>query len=159
MQERRFVAWFNAVFAMAGVGWLALLSISFLHMIKEPLQTYLSYVIAGCFWGSLLVELLAVWQCGRCRKLLRKSGSIEKNGWRAVGILSFGRNREGTIADLCMICAGLVVTVLIVLKVNTVWLVMGSVLLLFLTIQLHCLLNGKNYRYMKLLNKKREKKK
>lgn len=158
MQERRFMAWLNTMFAMAGIGWLALLSISFLHLMAEPLKTYMSYIIACCFWGSLLVEVFATWQCARYRKQLRKSGRAEKNGWKDVGILSFGRNREGTIADLGIVCASLMVAVLIVMKVNTVWLVIGSVLLWFLAIQLHCLLNGKNYRYMKLLNNKREKK-
>ena len=159
MQERMFKVWLNVVFAMVGVGCLALLGISFLHLIQEPLQTYFAYAIAICFWGSLSVECFATWKCRQYRKQLRTSRRKEKKSWRTAGILSFGKNREGVIADFGMIGSALLVVVLVVLEININWLVVGSVLLLFLTIQLHCLLNGKNYRYMKLLNRKREKKK
>lgn len=150
--QRRFVVWVKVSFTMVGLAALALISISFLHLLTEPLQTYLSYLVAGCFWGSLLLEVCAVGRCARYRKYMLKScnGRYEDYGM-TPGIISFGKNKEGFIADVTLLISTLWVAVLLVLQEYSVWVVMPSILFVFLSFQLHCLLNGRNYRYMKTI--------
>ena len=78
----------------------------------------------------------------------KKVFRMKSFGKRSAGILNFGSNRMATIFDCAMIASMLVVALEMVFRVESQWLVMISLAMLFLSFNLHCILNGTNYRYL-----------
>ena len=66
-----------------------------------------------------------------------------------VGILSFFRTKEGMIADVALGMAVVFLALTVVLDWSGTWTVTTAVVFVFLTLQLHAMLNGKIYRVMR----------
>lgn len=62
------------------------------------------------------------------------------------------KTREGLVADVVMFASLIAVIVIAWTQVKSQWLILSCVSVLYLSFNMHCLLNGKNYRYIKLLS-------
>lgn len=116
-----------------------------------------AYMVASSFWLSVAAALLLTVFASKARRELEAKQPSKTISESRPGVLVFRRNREGLIADLVLVIAALVCVGLILFRVRTGWSVIIVVSILFLSFQLHCIFNGKNYRYIKaLVNHKKE---
>ena len=85
---------------------------------------------------------------------IRKKVSCEFNGYDAVegfglGIMSFFKNKEAVVADIVLFISVILLGIILWMNVKIGWLIIGDVSFLVLSFNLHCILNGRNYRLLK----------
>jgi len=113
-----------------------------------------AYIVAATFWGSLALEICLIYLCDKERKNLEKEiHRFIALKHAKVGIFSFRTSKEGMMADVVLLIFMVVLIVVIAAKVKAAWIIMTTVSMLLLSFNMHCLLNGKNYRYIKALRK------
>ena len=113
-----------------------------------------SALIAGFFWVSLLLEQIFFWSANGGRKKIQKRVSLDKQMVKPmVGIINFGSSKEALVCDLILIAAVAVTIVLSMIRARANWLTMGTLAILILSFNLHCILNGTTYRYIKAFQK------
>lgn len=119
-----------------------------------------TYVLAGMFWLSIVLELFSVFRCSKERQRLeRKLYQGRRLTYAMPGVVSFFKSYEATAADILLFISAIALAVILWIKANNEWATVSFVSLLFLSFNMHCLLNGKNYRYYKVLkDKSREEK-
>ena len=128
---------------------LAMATMAFLCIPLWSASTVPAYFVALIFWVSLVLQQVFFWKGNAYRKKMEKKVFRMKSfGKRSAGILNFGSNRMATIFDCAMLASMLVVALEMAVRVESQWLVMISLALLFLSFNLHCILNGTNYRYL-----------
>ncbi len=142
--------WFLGAQVSIGVSTGALLAIPFLG------NTYFtelppSYLITGMtFWLGLLGELVCYLMAAiRKKKYVSFEGKECAADKGLVGVLSFFRTKEGMIADIALGIAVVFLVLTVVLDWSGTWTVTTAVVFVFLTLQLHAMLNGKIYRVMR----------
>ncbi len=112
-----------------------------------------AYIMAAVFWLCVILELWMTRLCSSERRWLElrkvRSRSLSQVN---PGVVSFLKTREGMIADIVMFASLIAVIVIAWTQVRNQWLILSCVSVLYLSFNLHCLLNGKNYRYIKLLS-------
>lgn len=141
---RKMKMWFCGAQISLCVSVIALLIFPFLgneYYTELPLP---HKVNSAVFWSGLLGELV-FYIMAACykRKYLSAEGAADRG---LVGFLAFFRNKEGTIADIFMCLAILVLLISILLHWNNFTVVMIIAASVYLTVQLHSMLNGKIYR-------------
>ena len=113
-------------------------------------QSTIMYITVSVFWSTLLVEIVFVLLSSGERKKCEKSVYRNKaQETRLPGIITFISNTEAVTADILSLLFAGVVICLKWLRIINVWVIITSVSILFLSFNLHCIFNGKNYRYLK----------
>lgn len=137
------------------IGAVALLFAPLCNFDGSGLQVAASMLVPTLVWGSVITEIVMTLRCQHFRKemelTLFKSKAIHGS---YPGVISFAKNREGVIADIVLFVSAIVVALTLQLHVETAWIVLSCVFLFFLSFNMHCLLNGKNYRYYKAYKKR-----
>lgn len=137
------------------IGSVALLFVPLCNFDGNGLQVAASMLVPVLVWGSVIMEIVMIIQCQRIRKAMEfklfKSKAIHDS---YPGIISFAKNREGVIADIVLFASAIFVALMLQLHVETAWMVLSGVFLFFLSLNMHCLLNGRNYRYYKAYKKR-----
>lgn len=117
-------------------------------------EKIVSYIIASLFWASVAVNLAAI------AKTTAKRNACEKEGYKIreircapIGVFSFFKNREAAVADIVLFASAIAVAVVAWIQVFSPVVVLSLIGLLFLSFNGHCILNGRNYRYYKILTK------
>ncbi len=111
------------------------------------LEKKFSYILGALFWIGLIIGQVMFWISDFTRKNTEeKSESVSFLEW---GALSFFRNNESKIADVILIVSVILILILIVFKISNTWLIVLSLAILFMSFNLHCMLNGVNYSYIK----------
>ncbi len=149
------------ILSLAVVNSIFILSTIAVNLDTSEFETNLIYIIASGFWLSLILEIILVVLTTFKRKELEEKGYKAKSLRDAqAGIVSFFKNFEASIADVILFICAISTVVIVRSQTNTQAIIIVDFSLLFLTFNLHCILNGKNYRYIKSLNqyKKRSKK-
>lgn len=140
--------------AMAG-GLLSAAAILIIPLTENAEGRTLANVIALAFWVGLIWEQILFWMANSIRKKIQ-SRRKRKPVTGRPGIFTFGANPAGLICDVVM-GLSLVATVLwIVLDVSSFWLVTATLAVLWLTLNLHCIVNGKTYRYISAIQKSKK---
>ena len=112
-----------------------------------------AYIMAATFWLCVILELWMTRMCSSERKWLERRKVRSRTLTQAYpGIISFIKTREGLIADVIMFVSLIAVIVIAWIQVGSQWVILSCVSVLYLSFNMHCLLNGKNYRYIKLLS-------
>ena len=141
MKKFRLYFWLSVI--CVWVETIALLSVPFLnHIQSQNTNQLISYVVAGIFWLGMIMEQIFLWSANAQRKRLNNSSEFP------IGLISFWKTTNGKIADIILIISILLIVILNLLKVSTGWIVLFSILILFLSIQLHCFYNGRNYQVL-----------
>lgn len=117
-----------------------------------PEQRMLAYIVAAIFWLSIIGQLITSIVC---KKILMKR-EPKKFLFRRVynghmSVFRFFSNKEALIVDIGFIGCAILVVVTILFEITNKWLVITFVASLVLFFNLHCILNGKNYECIKLL--------
>lgn len=138
----------TAVFAAAESA--LLLCIPFVNINGLPKQRVSAYVLAAAFWFCVLAELVFVVIASKIRKKAesdKKSGQTSKRP--LPGIICFFRNPEAAAADVIFLLSAIGIALIIILKVEIKWLIIAGISVLLLSFNLHCIMNGRNYRYLR----------
>lgn len=145
---------------MACLQFILLMLIPFANLEGTQGQQMLAYVIAFLFWLSIICEIVFICIANSHRKkLVRKFHKNKEIDKEMIGIFSFLKNREGMMADIMLFLSVILLGIVIWTSVKISWIVIGVVSVLVLSFNLHCIFNGKNYRFLKeIINNKKEKK-
>ena len=119
-----------------------------------------AYILAGIFWLSVIFELFSVFRCSKERRLLeQKMYRSLKLKYAMPGVLSFFKSYEATAVDMLLFISATAIAAILWIKSENEWVIVFFISLFFLSFNMHCLLNGRNYRYYKALKyKSREEK-
>lgn len=144
---------------------LVIMSIQFLMLFIIPVvnihgtnfERIFAYIVATIFWSCMIIIIVLTFKTSGKRRVLEKNMEHKrlKRKYR-TGVISFFKNQEAMIADLILFVSCVFSIGLIALEINIDWLVYIMISLFFFAFNLHCLLNGKNYRYLKLYKKIQE---
>lgn len=145
---------------MACLQFLLLVLIPFANVEGTEGQRMFAYVIAFLFWTSIFAEIIFLCMANSQRKRLsRKLYRNKEISQSLLGIFSFLKNKEAMVVDIMLFLSVILLGIIIWTNVKTGWIIIGVVSVLVLSFNLHCIFNGKNYRYLKeLINNKKEKK-
>lgn len=142
---RRIKQHFKLAIASAWIGAFSLLSISLLsRMEDEHIRQFVAIVIGVVFWGSFIMEHTMFWLSNIMRK--RKQRTPNRKNSSSIGLLTFFSTTKGTIVDVAFIISVILISIVIIRKVTTSWIVFWVVAMTYLTFNLHCMYNGVNYR-------------
>ena len=129
---------------------IAIATTSLLFIPIAKLSNSILYIIAALFWLSVIAGQIFFWMCNTERKKMeQKSNKKRKQKKEPPGIVVFFRNKESFIADIVLFTSILLTTILNILRIDISWLIIISISVLFLSFNLHCILNGKNYKCIK----------
>lgn len=129
---------------------LALALIPLGNIFSEGAEKKFSLITAALFWICLILEQVFFWTANAGRKKIQK----EAFGGRklvkpALGLISFGCNKEGRVSDIVFFITFIATICLIVFQVQSQWLVTSVLSLFLLSFTFHCIFNGTTYRYIK----------
>lgn len=120
------------------------------------IRRVLAYLIPAVFWAATVFQILFTVRAAGIRKRLEeKIGAQDMQKRTLFGAISFFRTREGKIADIVLLLSAVFFAVCMALRMPWGWLPALGLALLYLSLSLHCILNGKNYRYWVSVSKKR----
>lgn len=142
-------------FCCAFTGFIFLVFIPLVDINGNTVQTIGAYIVAILFWCSIIFEILFSYLCRKNRKLMEEKiyqGNFLQNSYS--GIISFFKNKEAMITDIVLFVSVIAIVILFWTKAKNEWLIITGVSLFFLSFNMHCLLNGRNYRYYKAYSKK-----
>lgn len=101
------------------------------------------YTVGIMFWGSLLVSQVLTLLVS----IKRKKGCEKRDTQKLPGIVSFFSNKEARIADI--LAAIFIVIFAVCVFATDSYLIYVFMFLSVLLFEAHCVLNGKNYKYIK----------
>lgn len=114
--------------------------------------------VAVAFWAGLIIGYALLIKLNINRRASAVKIGRFKTGGCQFGIFKFFRNKEATVADIVMMLSLISFIIFRILDDVSVYLDLTVIALLIYSFHLHCILNGQNYRYIKLLkNNQREK--
>lgn len=129
---------------------LALAIIPLGNIFSKGAEKKVSLIIAAIFWISLILEQVFFWAANAGRKKIQKKAfGGRKLVKPALGLISFGCNQEGRIADIVFFTTFIATICLIIFQVQSRWLVTSVLALFLLSLTFHCIFNGTTYRYIK----------
>lgn len=142
---KKFRIYFKLAIACIWIAAAALFSIQFVGIFKNAsINKTFSYMLAGIFWLSIITEQILFWNANKKRKEILKSNEIHNY---PIGFISFMKTAKGKLADIALIISLILTLTLILLKISTGRIILFSLSTLFLSAQLHCFYNGRNYRF------------
>ena len=136
--------------ACAALASVAMMLVPICSFTEGTTKKVFSIAVGCAFWISLILEQLFFWNANKGRKRIHAaefSNMRLKNA--SVGLFSFGTSREARICDLIMVITLITSIVFNVMRIHNEWLVISSLAILFFAFNMHCILNGRNYRYIK----------
>jgi len=137
--------WFCLSLTFVSVQSICLLIIPLLEI-----GNVLNVILAIIFWMSLALYIVSVILSSKQRQKIEKSKfKVKKLKKNHFGILKFFQNKEAVIFDVLLFISTALIIVSLVLKTESVWLIALGLFLWFISFNLHCLFNGKNYIYIK----------
>ena len=150
-QNLLFLSWLGC-----GIAGLSILFIPLVDLEGTSAQKIFAILLAALFWLGLIAEIvffiLANKQCNVIEDRLIKKGSKSfKNA--KLGVISFFSFREAMVADVLAGLSLIAIILMIILKVTNDWLFVIIAVIFFFSFNMHCFLNGRNYKYFKEIKK------
>ena len=119
---------------------------------KENIELLFKIFASLFFWLGTLFEILTIIKTTHLRKMAEKRYQVFAKG--LPGIVSFFKTPYGKITDIVFVVSTILYIVLELITQNGILLKFILIFLMFLSFRLHCIANGKNYRYLIFCNKK-----
>lgn len=113
-------------------------------------------ILSASFWGGLIAEQVFIWLADRLRKR-ELSKNVKETEKHRVGIASFCKTKAGTVSDIVFAVSFITFVVLFIGGWGISFAQYLCLFLIVLSFRVHCIANGKNYRYILYLQKRREK--
>lgn len=115
-------------------------------------QKIAAYLVAVIFWLSLIFEIVFVYISSKKRRKMEKEKHFHRSGKempKRIGLVSFLKNFEASVVDIALFIIAIIVVILTWTQGGNEWLNIIFISLLILSFNLHCILNGKNYAFLK----------
>ena len=106
------------------------------------------------FWIGLALEQFCIWKANALRKQILIARTNRRNNY-GIGLISFMKTELGFFCDLCLAISVIVYLILCIGKWGLNITQYIFLFLIVLSFRLHCIANGKNYRYKKFLAKRK----
>ena len=152
MLGQRLIKYSNITISFAVFEFVLILCIPLVNIDGSLIQRVGAYIIAAAFWISIVMECVFSHLSTYERKYVeRKEYRNRTLKHSQPGVISFFKNLEATIVDIILFLSAIIVVIIAWLQVKTGWMIITCTSVLFLSFNLHCILNGKNYRYIKAL--------
>lgn len=113
-------------------------------------QTIAEIIIPIIFWAGLIFEQYFLWDANRLLKKIEKNNKIKKIR-NLPGIISIAKTRLGLIADCVLISALIGFVILFIGNLGEHFTQYILLFFIVLSFRIHCIANGKNYRYKNYL--------
>jgi len=123
---------------------------------SDETKQLFSVILSTLFWGGLIAEQVFIWLADRLRKQELPKNLKSKKRQR-VGIASFCETKVGIATDVVFVISLMIYIVLFVGDWGVLVVQYVCLFLIVLSFRVHCIANGKNYRYILYLQKRREK--
>lgn len=137
--------WFNLSLVFVFIQGVCLLVIPVLEI-----DNVLNTVFAVLFWMCLILYIVSVILSSKERQKIEKSKfRVKKLKKSHIGVIKFFQNKEAVIFDVLLFISTALIIVSIIMKTEFEWLIAVGLFLWFISFNLHCLFNGKNYIYIK----------
>lgn len=150
MLVRRLKVYSIATVCLAIIDFVVILCITLADNDISATQDNKRYVLAALFWICLIVQCVFVCLSSiERRKAEQKGYKIKNLNRRQIGIISFFKNLEATVTDITLIVLTAICVILALMHVESGAVIAICISVLFLSFNLHCIFNGKNYRYLK----------
>lgn len=106
------------------------------------------YLTGGAFWMGFILTYLFTALSSVHRK--RDDGQKKRKDHRELpGFFCFFTSKEAIVMDLLMIVSVVGIAIELGAGVENSFIVLGTLFMLFFSVHMHAILNGKNYRYLK----------
>lgn len=130
--------------------------------LEETCRSQAMLLMAGVFWSSMILAQVFFWRGNKVRKEIQSritGGNSRKK--LPVGCLAFATSTEAGFCDMVLSASLATLICVSILDGKNDWVVVLSLSILLLAVHLHCILNGRTYRYLKNIHlaKKRKAKK
>lgn len=106
------------------------------------------------FWIGLIAEQVLIWSANSIRNKLEAEGKLRRIRGRP-GALSVLQTEEGAITDIVFILSIIVYMILLLFGIGKGFVQHLFISLIVLSFRLHCIFDGKNFRYKKYLAKRK----
>lgn len=122
--------------------------------LNEEADKIIRFIFPFIFWFCLIAEQALFWKANLIRKQIEISGEYRKIRAKP-GIVSVSKTRNGAIADLLLLISLILLVLFVLTGLGEKVIQYILIFLLVLSFRLHCILNGKNFRYKKYLAKRK----
>ena len=120
-------------------------------------QRIVAFALAAAFWICIVAIIILSHLCGKIRRKHEAHGYSDRNfAIMPIGVFSFFSSRTAATADTVFILSIIWVAIVILTRTKNRWLVSAGIGFLLVSFIFHCLLNGRNYRFMKNINDEEE---
>lgn len=140
------------VIILAAMSALSLLCIPFAEVDNNGINGAIGYIIGAIFWIGIILEVICLFDINKQRKKI-ESDLNENNCKRhkniVCGLVSFFNGTLATIFDVILFISIIFIIIIVWLKIRNVWIVVCGIVSLFFSFNMHCLLNSKNYIFIK----------
>lgn len=147
----KFTRLINTAIVCSFISSFALLSYIFIGM-NDISDKIIGIIFPIIFWLGLIGEQFFIWKSNSIRKSIEKSSEFRKIK-SGIGVISFARTEAGLIADVVLAISFIVLLILMIFSIGENVLQYIFIFLLVLSFRLHCIFNGQNFRYKKILKK------
>lgn len=121
---------------------------------SDNIDQVIKIIFPLVFWIGLLIEQYFIWNANSFRKKLESEGKLRRIRGKP-GAVSILQTEEGAIADLILVISLIVFVILLLFKIGKGFPQYLFIFFIVLSFRMHCILNGKNFRYKKYLAKRK----
>ena len=149
MHARKFKQYFKCTVATVFVAFAALICIPILQFHEIGRNKTASYILAAIFWTSMLLEQILLRKCSLERKQIRNRSRRRKKEKSKKGLMRFFGTKEAIAAAMVCLISAIATVGLAVFQIQERGAVIISVAIWFLSLNLCCILNGRNYKHIR----------
>lgn len=121
---------------------------------SDNIDQVIKIIFPLVFWIGLLIEQYFIWNANSFRKKLESEGKLRRIRGKP-GAVSILQTEEGAIADLILVISLIVFVILLLFGIGKGFPQYLFIFFVVLSFRMHCILNGKNFRYKKYLAKRK----
>lgn len=147
IRKHGILMWIGIAFSIMSS--MSLLTTIFIDKLRE--NSWITVVFGIMFWSCLVLEQIMFCQANKTMIALIKGRSRKFRGRN--GFCSIAATFEGLIADVILVISIIALFVCIMTNIGERLIQYILIFLVVLAFRMHCILNGKNYRYRKILKK------
>lgn len=153
----------KSVFLMLFISSLSLMLATVADFRGSGIQVFLAYFTGIVFWLFLILGYVLFFQVSKHRKEYERTRSAEADGEgrrrsreykKTPGIICFFSNRYAVVADIAMIIFFILSLVFLLIPSLSQNAAIIFISLFILSLHMHGILNGVNYRYIRSVSKK-----
>lgn len=148
-EYQNYVILFYLFLSMPIIASLVLLFIPMVQIQGQGIQKVFAYVVPIIFWGSVLSEGICLLKINSLRKqiMLLRAFKEKKAFQKRIGLISFFKNKEALIIDVVLFVSAVAEAIFSILQLRSEWLHIVCISIIFMSLNLHGILNGINYSY------------